>query len=328
MQTEINVPTTLQQAIIYFSDPDIALEFMVDLCFPNGPFCRKCGCLEPTFLKARRIWQCKGCKKQFSVKTGTIFEDSPIGLDKWICTVWMLANSKNGVSSCEVARSIGVTQKTAWFMLHRIRRAMEAGSFEKLDGQVECDETYIGGKARNMHGDKRREQRGRGFPKTTVFGLRQRNGEVRTMVVPDATKETLQEKIEEHIEEGAEVFTDTARAYNGLSDRYAHRTVDHGSGEYVKEYDGGKAHINAMEGYWSLLDRCYHGTYVIMSPQHQERYLAEEDFRYNTRKQKDGERFLSAMYGIIGRRLTYEELTTSHLLFLNRGEVAPTVSSI
>lgn len=179
---------------------------------------------------------------------------------------------------------------------------------------MEVDETFIGGKAKNMHGKKRQEMREKGFPKTNVLGMRERDGEVRTMVVPDTTKETLQAEIDANIQKGAEVFTDTARAYDGLSERYTHRTVDHSTGQYVKEMeDGRKAHTNGIEGYWNLLDRCYHGTYVVMSPQHQHRYLAEEDFRYNTRKDKDAERFVKALTGIVGRRLTYQELVESGL---------------
>src|SRR5579863_7581839 len=219
MQT---VPTTLQEAIVHFSNPDTAVAFMVDLRWPNGVCCPYCGDLDVTFMKSRSKWQCKGCRKQFSVKAGTILEDSPIGLDKWICAVWMLGNSKNGVSSCEMARSLGLTQKTAWFVLHRVRRAMEKGTFEKLDGEVEADETWIGQKAKTMHSKKRAEMREKNFPKTCVFGLKERDGDVRTMVIPDTTKETLHAAIDANVEKDADVFTDTARGYQGLGDRYEH----------------------------------------------------------------------------------------------------------
>jgi len=302
---------------------------MVNVRWPDGVTCPHC--IKATgeihqrvsFLSTRKIWKCKECKKQFSVKVGSIMEDSPLKIEIWMAAFWLVCSAKNGISSCEVARSLGIQQRSAWFMLHRIRRAMETGSFEKMDGEVEVDETYIGGKAKNMHTGKRQEMRERGFPKTAVMGFRERDGEVRTMVIPDNTKETLQAKVRENVEEGADLFTDSAKAYSGLAKDYAHRTVDHKNGQYVVEYqDAGEdkqAHTNGIEGYWNLLDRCYHGTYIIMSPQHQERYLAEQDFRYNTRKQKDGERFQQALSMTTDKRLTYKELIESHLVHLDRG---------
>jgi len=146
-----NLPRTLIEAIRYFSDQDVCVQFVAQLRWPDGPVCPSCGGTEHSYLKTRRVWKCKACKRQFSVKVGSVFEDSAIPLDKWLAAMWMIANSKNGVSSHEMARSLGITQKSGWFLLHRVRLAMQTGTFEKLDGEIEVDETFIGGKARNMH---------------------------------------------------------------------------------------------------------------------------------------------------------------------------------
>lgn len=220
MERPANQPKTLLEAIRYFSDLEVATQHVAATRWPDGPVCPACGLVDEKhyYLKSRRVWKCRSCKKQFSVKVGTIFEDSPIGLDKWLATMWMLANAKNGVSSYEIHRSIGVTQKTAWFMLQRIRLAMQQGSFEKLSGEVEADETFIGGKARNMHKKKREEKiAGRGSSgKVAVMGLLERHGEVRTKVVPDTRSRTLQVEVRENVEPGSEIHTDALRSYRGL----------------------------------------------------------------------------------------------------------------
>jgi transposase-like protein len=165
-------PKNLLEAVRYFADLDVATDFVAKLRWPNGPVCPKCGSADKhSYLTTRRIWKCKACKKQFSVKVGTIFEDSALGLDKWLPAVWLIANSKNGISSHELGRALGTTQKSAWFMLHRIRLAMRSGSFEMMNGTVEVDETYIGGKARNMHKGERRAKIGRAARRATRFPL-------------------------------------------------------------------------------------------------------------------------------------------------------------
>src|SRR3954467_13156135 len=186
------LPETLLEAIRYFADRDVANDFVASLRWPDGPVCPGCGGVEYSYLTTRRLWKCKECKKQTSVKVGTIFEDSALGLDKWLPAVWLIANSKNGISSHELARALGITQKSAWFMLHRIRLAMQTGSFDKLDGEVEVDETYIGGKARNMHKSvrDRKTAEGWGTGKAIAFGMRQRGGEVRATVVPNTRQHT------------------------------------------------------------------------------------------------------------------------------------------
>jgi transposase-like protein len=228
MSAKKSLPTTLIEAIRYFSDLDVCTDFVAHLRWPNGPACPRCGGVEHSYLTTRRLWKCKGCKKQFSVKVGTIFEDSALGLDKWLPAIWLIANSKNGISSHELGRALGVTQKSAWFMLHRIRLAMHTGSFNKLDGEIEVDETYIGGKARNMHKDvrKRRITGTGGKDKTAVVGIRQRDGETRARVISDNKRSTLHGQIVEHVEPGATVYTDVHRSYSGLDRMYEHETVD------------------------------------------------------------------------------------------------------
>src|SRR5687768_1002370 len=183
MMKRTEFPKTLQQAILYFSDAENCINFLSQMRWPDGVTCPICDGNKVSYLSTRRLWKCKACKKQFSVKVGSIMEDSPIGLDRWLAAIWLIANAKNGISSCELARSLGMTQKSAWFVLHRIRKAMQNGSLNKLSGFVEVDETYIGGKARNMHMSKRKHLGARDTGKIAVMGLLERSGEVRTMVV-------------------------------------------------------------------------------------------------------------------------------------------------
>jgi transposase-like protein len=262
--------------------------------------------MQHSFLTTRRLWKCKACKRQFSVKVGTIFEDSPIGLDKWLASIWLIANSKNGVSSHELARAIGITQKSAWFVLHRIRLAMQTGTFRMLDGEVEVDETYIGGSARNMHASARKSKitaRG-GKDKTVVVGALERDGEIRAAVVPDTKRGTLQDHVRENVEPGAAVYTDSLLSYSGLDADYAHKTVNH-----AEEYARGQVHTNGIENFWSLLKRGLHGTYVHVEPFHLFRYLDERMFTFNRREDNDYGRFASVVRAVAGRRLTYKEVT-------------------
>ena len=196
----IALPNTLQEAVQYFADPQRCLDLLIALRWPHGPVCPHCRSQEYGFLKSRALWQCKGCRKQYSAKVGTIFEDSPIKLDKWFCALWMIVSAKNGVSSYEVSRALGVTQKTAWFMMHRIRLALQKGSIDrKLMGEVEVDETYIGGKARNMHKDrpvKLRRVEG-SYRKAVVVGMLERKGEVRTEMLNRASGKLIKDSAEE-----------------------------------------------------------------------------------------------------------------------------------
>jgi transposase-like protein len=243
----MEAPHTLQEAIIYFSDADRAFQYALNLRFPNGLVsCPRCRSEKHSFIKTRKVWFCSGCKKQFSLKVGTIFEDSPLGLDKWMCAFWILCNSKNGVSSCEIARTIGVTQKSAWFMMHRIRTTMNDDSITKLSGEVEADETFIGGKARNMHlSVKGRRITGTGTKdKTAVMGILERGGKVITIVVASRKKAALQSEVKKHVEAGAALYADALLSYEGLAGQYAHPVVDH-----AVEYVNGRIHTRECSHY-------------------------------------------------------------------------------
>lgn len=306
------LPHTLIEAIRYFADLDLCTEFVAKLRWENGqPVCPKCGEVDNAYyLAKRRVWKCKNrsCAKQFSVKVGTIFEDSPLGLDKWLPAVWLIANSKNGISSHELGRALGITQKSAWFMLHRIRLAMVAGSFDKFDGITEVDETFIGGSASNMHVKDRIAKgmaRGGHKGKTIVAGALNRGGKVSARVIPDVTGKTLQNFIRENVVEDSMVFTDSFSSYSKTRYHFEHGMVDHKLGQYVD----GIIHTNGIENFWALLKRSIKGTYISVAPEHVLRYVDERVFAFNNCKDNDFGRFQLALNGITGRRLTYAELT-------------------
>ncbi len=291
---------------------------MVEVRWPDGKItCPTCGSEKVSYLAKQRRWKCYGkhSRPQFSAKVGTIFEASPLGLDKWMMAMWLIANCKNGISSCEVARDLGITQKSAWHMLQRIRLAMRVGSFEKMGGQIEVDETYIGGKARNMHRGKLAKRvaefatihgtgRNQNIGKVAVMGLLERHGEVRAMVVPNTKRHMLHGEVSRHVEQGATVYTDALASYNRLGDDYIHNVIEH-----AERYVNGHIHTNGIENFWALLKRSLGGTYISVEPFHLFRYLDEQSFRFNNRKLTDGERFSIVAKQIIGRRLTYSELT-------------------
>jgi len=310
---KITGPKSLVEAIRYFSNPDTCLDFMVELRWPDGVRCPTCDSDKVRFIATRRMWECnnKHPRKQFSVKVGTIMEDSPIGLDKWLPAIWLLSGCKNGISSYELHRGLKVTQKTAWFMLHRIRLAMQRGTFDKPmgsgGGEVEADETFIGGLARNMHKHKKTKITGTGGAgKELVMGLLDREtGKVRVKHVADRKRETLQGEIKANVEKGAQIMTDEFVSYAGLDDEFVHQFVNH-----AESYVRGNVHVNGMENFWSLLKRALKGTYVSVEPFHLFRYLDEQAFRYNERKNDDGDsgRFAEALRGIVGKRIMYKEL--------------------
>ncbi len=312
MATE-NTPDTLLGAITYFADVDVATMFVAGLRWPEGVTCPHCEGKECPYVASRRIWQCKGCRKQFSVKVGSIFEDSPIPLSKWLPAMWMLVNCKNGVSSYEMARDLGVTQKTAWFMMHRLRLAIHTKSFNKFGGSVEVDETFIGGKARNMHIAKRKRMgmsQGHSMAgKVAVMGLLERHPErgqsrVRVAVVEGRRKGHLQPVVHANVEAGTTVHSDAHFSYQGLASTYAHNVIDH-----AEAYVDGEVHTNGLENFWSLLKRALKGTYVSVEPFHLFRYLDEQVYRFNRRKGTDSSRFLAAAASVFGKRLTYADLT-------------------
>ena len=306
-------PNTLQEAILYFASPDNCREYLVAHRWPDGVACPRCGSQKVLFQPKYNRWQCGGRHdlRQFTAKTGTIFEDSPLGLDKWLLAMWQVVNCKNGISSYEIARNCGVTQKTAWFMDHRIRCALGIAPDDKLSGHVEADETFIGGKARNMHLSKRQRRiTGTGpMDKTAVMGILQRgdgndHSKVRTIVVPNRRKKALQTEVRKHVEAGAALYTDALLSYAGLAGDYAHQVIDH-----AVKYVDGKIHTNGLENFWSLFKRGINGTYVSVEPFHLFRYLDEQAYRYNNRKMTDGQRFSIAVDGILGKRLTFDQLT-------------------
>ncbi|MEO8097227.1 MAG: IS1595 family transposase [Acidobacteriota bacterium] len=305
-------PTTLQNAIIYFADADNCINYLVARRWPNGVVCPTCGSEKVSFVPSRRLWQCKTRhpKSQFSIKVGSIFEDSAISLDKWLLAMWMLANCKNGVSSYEISRATGISQKSCWFMLQRIRLALQDPSTGgKMSGEVEVDETFIGGKSRNMHqGTKKRRIQGAGgqVGKAPVFGLLEREtGKVVTKVIPNVKKRHVQGEINKHVEVGSSIYSDALLSYWGLNENYVHGIIDHAT-----SYVNGNVHTNGLENYWSLLKRSLKGTYISVEPFHLFRYLDEQAFRFNNRKGlNDSDRFDLAVRQIVGKRLTWAEVT-------------------
>jgi transposase-like protein len=313
-------PKTLQQAIQFFGEYENCRQFMIAVRWSDGKVrCPYCGSEKVTYLEKARLYRCYGDhpKQKFSLKVGTVFEDSPIGLDKWLPALWLLVSCKNGISSYEVAAALGVTQKSAWFMMHRIRLAMQSGSFQKLGGdgdggEVEVDETFIGGKARNMHlTERQRRITGTGGKdRTMVMGILERGGQVRTVVVANRKKSVLQGEVKRQVQAGAALYSDALKSYEGLETEYAHKVIDH-----AVQYVDGRIHTNGLENFWSLLKRGISGTYVSVEPFHLFRYLDEQTFRYNNRKDAVGikleneDRFKLALSQIIGKRLTYAEVT-------------------
>jgi transposase-like protein len=305
-------PRTLMEAVRYFADPDVALTHMVELRWPGGVSCPICGRADVRFIATRRLWECKEKhpRKQFSAKVGTIFEDSAIPLDKWFVAIWMVANCKNGISSYEMARALGVTQKSAWHMNHRIRLAMKLGTIEKMDGECEADETFVGGLAKNMH-PRRREKAitgTGGSGKTAVLGILQRSradkaSHVRAGVIPNTLRATLHGAIRATVSEGSAMYTDRFHSYRKLTG-YAHAMIDH-----TVEYVNGRIHTNGIENFWSLLKRGLKGTYISVEPFHLGRYVDEQVFRFNERTGTDADRFTAALRRVMGKRLTYRELT-------------------
>jgi transposase-like protein len=303
-------PKSLQEAVVYFSNPDNCIDYIAIRRWPNGVACPGCGATRVSFNAKRRTWKCGSHhpKREFSVKVGTIYEDSPITLDKWLTATWMLTNCKNGVSSYEIARDVRVTQKSAWFMLQRIRLAMQDDFFgSKLGGEVEVDETFIGGKARNMHvSERKRRITGTGTKdKTAVMGILERGGKVRAAVVSSRRKAVLQDEVHKHVTAGAALYSDALMSYDGLATDYAHQVVDHAT-----QYVDGRVHTNGLENFWSLLKRGISGTYVSVEPFHLHRYLDEQMFRFNNRKElDDAGRFDLAVRQIVGKRITFAQLT-------------------
>jgi transposase-like protein len=307
---------TLQQAIQYFTDEQACIDVVAAMRWPDGPHCPHCRTKEPYYIATQKRWKCRKCRRQFSVKVGTIFEDSAIPLQKWLPALWMLVNDKNGVSSYELHRALGISQKSAWFVLHRLRTVLKHRSAFKLGGPdagpVEVDETFVGGLKKNMHKDKkvRYEARGGAQGKTIVMGMLDRElRQVRATVVPNVKRETLQREVLNNVRYGSQVYTDEAVGYDNLHYRFVHDVVNH-----METYVNGQVHTNGIENFWSLLKRALRGTYVAVEPFHLEKYVDEQIFRFNNRATKDNpindsDRFVAALSLVAGKRLTFKELT-------------------
>jgi transposase-like protein len=308
----MEAPNTLRDAVIWFSDFEHCRQFMIDLRWPGGVVaCPHCGSDNVTWLAKARVWKCyvKHERPTFTLKTGTLFEDSPIPLEKWLCAAWMLIGCKNGISSYELSRGLGVTQKSAWFMLHRIRLALRETGFSKIGGggPVEADETFVGGKVTNMHRRSKRTIRAKNdgnWGKTVVLGLLERDGRARAAVAPTRKHYEIHKNVMANVEPGSTIFSDEYDAYQSLPEEFTHEMVNKLEG-YVK----GQVHVNGMENFWSLLKRTLKGTYVSVDPAHLQAYVDEQVFRFNSRDLTDAERFTTVMKQIVGRRLTYNELT-------------------
>src|SRR5438876_5086490 len=306
----MNASETLLEAVSYFSNPENAFQFFVGIRWSRGVRCPRCGSDKVTFLENAKVWKCRTPhpRQKFSAKVGTIFEDSPIGLDKWLPAMWLASNCKNGVSSYELHRALGVTQKTAWFMLQRIRLAMQDGTISNMKGVCEADETYIGAKARYMHKDKRTGVGHAGLKKTAVQGILERttpnkHSRVVLKVVPNTRRPELCTNVREHVTQGSTVCTDALMSYDDLERDYDRRVIDH-----AISYAQGHVHTNGLENFWSLLKRALHGTYVIVETFHLFRYLDEQAFRFNERKDDDTGRFVKALRGYVGKTLKYAKL--------------------
>jgi transposase-like protein len=302
-------PKTLQEAVIFFNDPANCREYLMARRWPDGVSCPTCGSTKITFSEKHNRWQCGSHhpKRQFTSKTGTIFEDSPLGLDKWLIAMWMIINCKNGVSSYEIGRDLGITQKSAWFILHRLREIMAEPDTEKLSGEIEADETFVGGKIQNMHRRSRRKIQATNSPnwgKTIVLGLLQREGKVRAAVAPSRHKHQIHSHIVANVESGSTLYTDDFNGYNELPADFSREVINHLQG-YVK----GKISTNQMENFWSILKRGLKGTYVSVDPAHLQAYVDEQIFRFNNRKDmNDADRHDLAVRQIVGKRLTWNAL--------------------
>src|SRR5436309_12972369 len=304
------IPHTLLEAVRYFADSETCIQFFSEIRWPNGVVCPRdgCGSKEVWTIRSKArgmtLWRCKACRKQLTVKVGTIFEDSPLGLDKWFPAFWLEMASKKDFSSYQLARAIKVTQRTAWFMLHRIRAVMQTENGGPLSGEVEVDETFIGGKERFKHASKRAHL-GRGaVGKAAVMGLLERHGEIRAKSVRSTKKGDLQSEVKSNVASGSTVYSDALKSYDGLEGEYIHEVIDH-----AEAFVNGRIHTNGLENFWSLFKRTIYGTHHSVEAFHLDRYLDSATYRFNTRKMTDGARFASALAQADGRRLTYEELT-------------------
>lgn len=296
---------TLIQMMAAFPDEQSAIDHFTAIRWKKGAFCPHCDSGKVYHFSDARTHKCGDCRKRFSIKVGTIFEDSKIELRKWFMAIWLITSHKKGIASTQLAKDIGVTQKTAWFMTHRLRHAAQTKSFNRpLDGEVEADETFIGGKEKDKHAWQRTGGKQGGAGKVSVLGLLEREGELRTGITPNLSARNVQTIIRENVAPGAALMTDEHGAFVGLADSYFHHRVNHSAGEYVRHFC---IHTNGIESVWALFKRQIVGTHHYLSPKHLSRYLGEMTWRFNLRGIGEGQR-VNALLDQTSGRLTYKEL--------------------